>query len=381
MDGAARQAEVSRLMILDVDLRHRQGAFALETRFRSEGRLTALFGPSGSGKTTLVNAIGGLIRPTEGRICVKERILVDTRQGIFVPKHRRRIGYIFQEARLFPHLTVRQNLHFGRWFTPTRERIADFHAVTELLGIGHLLNRWPSTLSGGEKQRVAIGRALLADPQLLLMDEPLASLDEDRKAEIYPYIERLRDEGNVPMVLVSHSVPEIARLATSIVVLNNGRVTASGPASDILRHTRFFPQAGPVEAGALVETRVLRHEEAYGLTILQAAAGPLTVSRLDLPVGAPVRVRLRARDILLSLTPPEGISALNVLPGIVAAIEEADGSSLDVTLVCGGDSIVASVTRKSVERLGLEVGLPVQAIIKSIAFDREALGPVQAGNM
>ncbi|WP_134496453.1 molybdenum ABC transporter ATP-binding protein [Microvirga pakistanensis] len=368
-------------MILDVDLRHQQGAFTLEARFQSQGRLTALFGPSGSGKTTLVNAIGGLIRPAGGRICVRGRVLVDTQQRVFVPKHRRRIGYVFQEARLFPHLNVEQNLQFGRWFTPRRERAADFRAVTELLGLGHLLKRWPSTLSGGEKQRVAIGRALLSDPHLLLMDEPLASLDEERKGEIYPYIERLRDEGNVPMVLVSHSVPEIARLATSIVVLNNGRIVASGPASDILRHTRFFPQAGPVEAGALVETHVLRHEEAFGLTVLQAAAGPLTVSRLDLPVGSPVRVRLRARDVILSLTPLEGVSALNVLPGIVAALEEAGGSSVDVTLACGEDEIVASVTRKSVERLGLKVGQPVHAIIKSIAFDREALGTVQAGNM
>ncbi|WP_091134287.1 molybdenum ABC transporter ATP-binding protein [Microvirga guangxiensis] len=368
-------------MILDVDLHHQQGGFTLQTRFQSDGRLTALFGPSGSGKTTLVNIIGGLINPDEGHVRVKERVLVDTRQGILVPKHRRRIGYVFQEARLFPHLTVKQNLLFGRWFSPRRERSADFAAIVDLLGIGHLLTRWSSGLSGGERQRVAIGRALLSDPHLLLLDEPLASLDEERKTEIYPYIERLRDEGNVPMVLVSHSVPEIARLATSIVVLNNGQVTASGPASDILRHTKFFPQSGPIEAGALVETRVLRHEEPYGLTVLQAAAGTLTVARLDLPVDAPVRVRLRARDIILSLSPPEGLSALNVLPGLIAAMEEGERGSIDVTLDCGGDSIVASLTRKSVERLGLRPGLPVQAIIKSIAFDREALGSARAGNM
>lgn len=368
-------------MLLDVELRHQQGAFTLDASFRSEGRLTALFGPSGSGKTTLVNVIGGLIRPESGRIAVKGRVLVDTAQGIFVPKHRRRIGYVFQEARLFPHLSVRQNLLFGRWFTPRRERAAKFDGIVELLGIGHLLGRWPSTLSGGEKQRVAIGRALLTDPHLLLMDEPLASLDEERKAEIYPYIERLRDEGHVPMVLVSHSVPEIARLATTIVILNGGQVAASGSAPDILRHTRLFPHTGPVEAGALVEARVLRHEEAYDLTILQVAAGTLTVSRLDLPVGAPVRVRLRARDIILSLDAPQGLSALNVLPGTIAGIDEATGSSVDVVLDCGGDSIVASVTRKSVEQLGLVAGLPVQAIIKSIAFDREALGSVHPGNM
>ncbi|PVE25476.1 molybdenum ABC transporter ATP-binding protein [Microvirga sp. KLBC 81] len=368
-------------MIIDIDLHHEQGGFRLDARFQSEGRLTALFGPSGSGKTTLVNVIGGLIRPSAGRVSVKGRVLVDTAQAVFVPRHRRRIGYVFQEARLFPHLNVRQNLLFGRWFTPRRERDADFDTLIDLLGIGHLLSRWPSTLSGGEKQRVAIGRALLSDPHLLLMDEPLASLDEERKAEIYPYIERLRDEGNVPMVLVSHSVPEIARLATSVVILNDGQVTAFGPASDILRHARLFPHTGPAETGALVTARVLRHEEAYGLTVLQAAAGTLTVSRLDLPVGASVRVRLRARDIILSLDPPEGLSALNVLPGIISAIEEPVGASVDVTVDCGGDSLVASVTRKSVERLGLKTGLPVQAIIKSIAFDQEALGSAMPENM
>lgn len=368
-------------MILDIDIKHEQGDFTLDARFQSDGRLTALFGPSGSGKTTLVNIIGGLLRPTAGRVVVNGRTLVDTERGVFVPAHRRRIGYVFQEARLFPHLNVRQNLLFGRRFTPRRERVADFRDVTELLGIGHLLDRWSSTLSGGERQRVAIGRALLSDPHLLLMDEPLASLDEERKAEIYPHLERLRDEGNVPMVLVSHSVPEIARLATSVVVLNDGRATASGSASEILRHTRLFPRGGPVEAGALVETHVLGHDEAYGLTLLQAAAGILTVSRLDLPVGSSIRVRLRARDIMLSLAPLEGTSALNVLPGTITAIEAVDASSVDVTLDCGGDAIVASVTRKSVDRLGLAVGLPVQAIVKSIAFDREALGSLRAGHM
>ncbi len=361
-------------MILDVDIRHEQGAFRLQARFQSEGRLTALFGPSGSGKTTLVNAIGGLTRPTWGRIAVTGRVLVDTEQGVFVPKHRRRIGYVFQEGRLFPHLSVRQNLLFGRWFTPRKERVASLKGIVELLGIGHLLDRWPQTLSGGEKQRVAIGRALLADPQLLLMDEPLASLDEARKAEIYPYIERLRDEGGVPIVLVSHSVPEIARLATSIVVLSEGRVVASGAASELLLHTGFFPQTGPAEAGALIETRVAGHDEAFNLSTLQARAGTLTVPRLHCPVGEPVRVRLRARDIILSRGRPEGLSALNVLPGTVSSLGEGDGSSVDVLLDCGGDSLVARVTRKSVEQLGLAPGLAVYAIIKSIAFDREALG-------
>ena len=368
-------------MILDVDIRHRQGAFGLEVRFKSDGRLTALFGPSGSGKTTIVSAIGGLVHPDHGRIAVQGRVLVDTKQSIVVPKHKRRIGYVFQEGRLFPHLNVRHNLLFGRWFTQRGERKASFDHVVDLLGIGHLLDRRPSTLSGGEKQRVAIGRALLADPQLLLMDEPLASLDEARKSEIYPYIERLRDESGVPIVLVSHSVAEIARLATSVVVLSEGRVIASGPAAEVLRHTSFFAQGGLTEAGALIEAQVTRHDEVYDLTMLQARAGVLNVPRLAHPVGTSLRVRLRARDIILSLKAPEGLSALNVLPGLISSIDSTEGASMDVLLDCGGDPVVARVTRKSVEELGLKPGLAVHAIIKTIAFDREALGVAAEENI
>jgi molybdate transport system ATP-binding protein len=368
-------------MILDVDIRHVQGAFSLHARFQSDGKLTALFGPSGSGKTTIVSAIGGLVRFNHGRIVVQGQVLVDTKANVFVPKHKRRIGYVFQEGRLFPHLNVRQNLLFGRWFTPKRDRKTSFDHIVDLLGIGHLLERRPSTLSGGEKQRVAIGRALLADPQLLLMDEPLASLDEARKAEIYPYIERLRDEGEVPIVLVSHSVAEIARLATSIVVLSEGQVTASGPAFEILRHTHLFAQTGLAEAGALIEAQVLRHEDSFGLTVLQTKAGTLRVPHLTYPTGTGLRVRLRARDIMLSLQKPIGMSALNVLPGLISSIEDAEGPSVDVQLDCSGDSLVARVTRKSVEELGLKPGLPIHAIIKSIAFDPEALGAVKPQHM
>lgn len=204
-------------MSVSVDIGHHQGSFVLDAAFESTGRLTALFGPSGSGKTSLINAIAGLIRPQRGRIAVDGRVLVDTGDGVFIPKHKRRIGMVFQDARLFPHLSVAANLRYGRWFAPAAERYGDIGAVVELLGIGHLLDRRPAGLSGGEKQRVAIGRALLASPRLLLMDEPLASLDEARKTEILPYIERLRDETKVPIVYVSHSVAEVARDRKSVV--------------------------------------------------------------------------------------------------------------------------------------------------------------------
>ena len=228
-------------MTLSVDIKHRLGAFELDAAFESSGRLTALFGASGSGKTSLVNIIAGLIRPAKGRIAADGRVLVDTAKRIFVPKHRRRIGYVFQDARLFPHMSVRQNLAYGGWFAPRGERHAEKSAVVELLGIGGLLDRRPNLLSGGEKQRVAIGRALLANPRLILMDEPLASLDEARKAEILPYIERLRDETMVPIVYVSHSVAEVARLATDVVVMKDGKVVASGPTADIMQRLDLLP--------------------------------------------------------------------------------------------------------------------------------------------
>lgn len=216
-------------MSLAVEISHRLGKFRLAAAFDTEAHVIALFGRSGAGKTTLINVIAGLVRPAHGRIVVDGDTLLDTARRIDVPKHRRRVGYVFQEGRLFPHLTVRQNLLFGRWFTPRSEHYGAFSDVVELLGIDSLLHRRPQSLSGGEKQRVAIGRALLRSPRLLLMDEPLASLDAERKAEILPYLERLRDEVRVPIVYVSHAIEEAARLATTIVTLADGRIVGVEP--------------------------------------------------------------------------------------------------------------------------------------------------------
>lgn len=205
-------------MTLTVNIRHRLGAFALDAAFTAEGGVTALFGRSGSGKTSLIRSIAGLIHPDHGHVALDGRVLTDTDQNIFVPRHRRRFGYVFQEARLFPHLSVRHNLGYGRWFAPKTTDRDDFDSVVDLLGLGPLLERRPGKLSGGEKQRVAIGRALLSNPRLLLMDEPLAALDEERKAEILPYLERLRDETKIPIVYVSHAIAEVARLASRVVL-------------------------------------------------------------------------------------------------------------------------------------------------------------------
>jgi molybdate transport system ATP-binding protein len=358
--------------MLTVSVAHRFGTFVLDAAFDSAGGLTALFGRSGAGKTSLINAIAGLLRPERARIVVDGAVLTDTETGVFVATRRRRIGYVFQEGRLFPHLTVRQNLLYGRWFAPKGGRAGEVDHVIDLLGIAGLLQRRPANLSGGEKQRVAIGRALLARPRLLVMDEPLASLDEARKAEILPYIERLRDEAGVPIVYVSHQVAEVARLATTMVVLNEGRVAAIGPTAAIMGRIDLFPLTGRAEAGAILATRVAGHDPAFGLTTLRASAGELRVPHLDLPVGAALRVRIRARDVMIALQPPQGLSALNVLPGIVAEIGRTDGPIVDMRLDCAGEALVARLTRRSVETLGLAPGRPVYAVIKSIAFDHHA---------
>jgi molybdate transport system ATP-binding protein len=358
--------------MLNVAVQHRFGDFTLDAAFDSAGGLTALFGRSGAGKTSLINAIAGLLRPERGRIVVDGEVLTDTERGVFVPARRRRIGYVFQEGRLFPHMTVRQNLLYGRWFARKSGPTGEVDQVIDLLGIGALLHRRPANLSGGEKQRVAIGRALLARPRLLVMDEPLASLDEARKTEILPYIERLRDAAGVPIVYVSHQVAEVARLATTLVVLTEGRVAAIGPTAAIMGRIDLFPLTGRAEAGAILATTVAGHDPAFGLTVLRAAAGELRVPHLDLPVGAALRVRIRARDVMIALAPPEGLSALNVLPGTVSEIRGADGPIVEMRLDCAGEPLIARLTRRSVETLGLTPGRPVYAVIKSIAFDHHA---------
>jgi molybdate transport system ATP-binding protein len=360
-------------MTIEVDVTHRLGAFTLDVRFVSEGRLTAFFGQSGSGKTSLVNVIGGLIRPGEGRIVVGGTALVDTAAGVFVPAWRRRIGYVFQEGRLFPHLTVRQNLLFGRWFRPAQERAVPLEKVLDLLGIGHLLQRRPGALSGGEKQRVAIGRALLSSPRLLLMDEPLAALDEARKTEILPYIEKLRDEAGIPIIYVSHSLAEVSRLAHTIVVLRGGRVAAVGEPGEVLSRTALVPYEAQEEAGALIEARISHHDVKFGLTTLQSDAGPLRVPHLDLPAGTIVRVRIRARDVMVANTSPAGLSALNIFAGKVVELRKAGEAAIEVDIDCKGVRISARLTRQSVEILRLVPDMPVYAILKAVTMDRTTL--------
>jgi molybdate transport system ATP-binding protein len=361
--------------MLEVDIEHRLEPFALDIHFRSGRGLTALFGRSGAGKTSVVNAIAGLISPHRGRIVVDGSVLTDTEHGIRTPAHRRRVGYVFQEGRLFPHLTVRQNLLFGRWFAPRAAPPGRLDDVVDLLGIGALLDRRPGRLSGGEKQRVAIGRALLTGPRLLLMDEPLASLDAQRKEEILPYIERLRDQDGVPIVYVSHASAEVARLATTIVLISDGRVRAVGPVQEVMGRAELYPMTGRFEAGAVLAARVAAHDTNWGLSELSGAFGRLTVSRLDAAVGTALRVRIRARDVILAAAPPSGISALNVLAGRVEALVPIEEAALEVQLRLGEERLLARVTRRSGAALGLAPGREVFAVIKTVAIDRRSLGP------
>ncbi len=359
-------------MSIRVDVSLRRGAFSLEAAFEAGPGLTALFGRSGSGKTTLIDLIAGLARPDRGRIAAGGAVLVDTQARIWLPPHRRRVGVVFQDARLFPHLSVRKNLGYGRFFARLPADPQDFAAVTGMLGIDHLLERYPAGLSGGERQRVAIGRALLAKPRLLLMDEPLAALDEARKAEILPYIERLRDEAGVPIVYVSHAVAEVARLAATVVVLEGGRVAAAGPAEAILRRADLVP-VHEAEAGSLLDLTVAGLDPGTGLTRLTGAAGDLLVPHLAREPGARVRVRIPARDVLGATERPVGLSARNVLSGRVAALDTS-GAGVLVAIDCNGAMIAARLTAAAARELGLEPGRPVLAVIKSAAFDPAGFG-------
>jgi molybdate transport system ATP-binding protein len=350
---------------LSVRVRKRLGAFALDADFESGAGITALFGRSGSGKTTIVNLIAGLLRPDAGFVRLDGRALADTEHGLFLPAAARRIGYVFQEGRLFPHLSVRSNLVYGRRLTPRRERWGSFDAVAELLALRPLLARRPRDLSGGEKQRVAIGRALLASPRCLLMDEPLAALDRGLKAEILPFIERLRDEMKLPIVYVSHSVEEVARLADQVVLVDGGRVTASGTPTQIFAS---LEAGSDWEVGALL-TATVAGRSAEGLARLDHPAGPLFVPETEAPVGSRVRIRIRSRDVTLAVGPVGRLSIRNRLDARVVAIGEAPGTEVVVRLDAGGEPMIARVTRDAVRDLGLAEGTAVTALVKAVALD------------
>jgi molybdate transport system ATP-binding protein len=360
--------------MLEVDVVVPREGFSLEAAFRSDAPIVALFGRSGSGKTTLVNAIAGTVRPARGRIVIGERALFDSSKGIDLAPEKRRVGYVFQDALLFPHLSVRANLAYGESLTPREERFVDAERVLALLGIRDLLDRKPTRLSGGEKQRVAIGRALMASPRILLLDEPLASLDGARKAEILAYIELLRDELRLPMVYVSHALEEVTRLADHVVIVSEGRVIAEGPAARALSRADMGALTGRFDEGAVIEARVAKHDPGFELTTLAFAGGELVVPNLDALPGEPVRVRVRARDVSLALARPSGITIQNVLEANVEAIGHQFGAIVDVGLRIGETGLTARITRKAAFDLALAPGSRVYAMVKAVSIDRRSVG-------
>ena len=360
--------------MLEVSARTRLGRFALDVELESAGGVTALFGRSGSGKTSIINVIAGLLRPAQGRVALNGELLFDSSRGVDVPVERRRIGYVFQDARLFPHLSVRQNLRYGAVFNRRAGRAGDAEHVIRLLGLEGLLERSPGALSGGEKQRVAIGRALLAHPRILLMDEPLAALDLQRKGEVLGYVERLREELDVPIVYVSHAIEEVVRIADRVALISEGRVLASGAPDEIMSRLDLRPATGRYEAGAVIETRVLAYDARDDISTLGFAGGELLATNLDALIGEPVRVRVRARDVSLALRPPQDSSILNVLPGRILEIVEGPGAAAEVRLAVGDAILLARVTQRSVRRLELAPGREVYALVKAISLDRHSTG-------
>jgi len=345
-----------------------RGDFSLDVDLALPGRgITALFGHSGSGKTTCLRAMAGLERAPGGFFALGGEVWQDEARGIFVPPHRRPLGYVFQEASLFPHLSVGANLAFGLKRVAVAERPFELPAVAELLGIGHLLERPPGSLSGGERQRAAIARALLAAPRLLLMDEPLAALDLRRKLEILPYLERLHDELSIPVIYVSHAPDEVARLADHLVLLDGGRVVASGPLAETLARADL-PPAFADDAGVVVEGILAAHE-ADNLSRLDFPGGSLRVGRRREAIGSRLRCRIHARDVSLALERPHASSILNILAADVTAVAATDtpGHVL-VQMRVGPTPFLSRITERSRRELAIEPGRPVWAQVKAVAL-------------
>ncbi len=335
--------------------------------------VTGLFGPSGAGKSTVAAAVAGLVRPDAGRIALGDAVLFDHARGIAVTPERRRIGCVFQEARLFPHMTVRANLRFGARRRGTAGTGA-FDRIVDLLGLEPLLGRRPRRLSGGEAQRVAIGRALLSDPDLLIMDEPLSSLDQPRRDEVLPHLEQLAADTGVPVIYITHSLEEILRLADHLAVMAHGTVVTCGPVQDVMARPDLPILNDRRDAGTLLRTTVAGHFEDDHLTALRFGPHTLLVPRTDRAEGSPLVLRILARDVSLALDPPQRSSVMNVLPGRVTGLHPRPDGHVDVSIDTG-QIIRARVTRRSAEELSLRHGLRLYALVKSVAFAERSAFP------
>jgi molybdate transport system ATP-binding protein len=348
------------------------GKFALDAGFTAPAKgVTALFGPSGCGKTTVLRCIAGLLH-VDG-VCQIDGEVWQDRDGAFLPTYRRPLGYVFQEPSLFQHLSVRRNLLFG---APRKDGGAAgqgiaFHEVVELLGVERLLDRSPRNLSGGERQRVAIGRALLSQPKLLLMDEPLSALDRATKNEILPFLERLRDRLNLPIVYVSHDIAEVERLADQMVLMEKGRVIGAGALED-LQSNPSLPLAAARDAAVSLDGVVQARDEAYGLVTLKVRGGLLIAPAPPAPIGERRRIRVIAGDVSLTREAPGPSSILNILPARVVSMKAIDSNEVVVVVALGADGagarLLSRLTRKSWEALGLAEGVGVYAQVKAVAL-------------
>jgi len=351
--------------MLQIDISQRLGEMTLEVAVDVPARgITAVFGVSGAGKTSLINAIVGLTRPQRGHIILNGRPLFATERRICLPPEKRRVGYVFQDGRLFPHYRVRGNLFYG--MAPSMR--PQFDAIIALLGIGHLLGRFPMTLSGGEKQRVAIGRALLSAPEILLMDEPLASLDLPRKRELLPYLERLAKEVDIPIIYVSHSMEEILQLAERVLILDDGKVKAFGTLEAVWSSRALRPWLPREEQSSVVRVKVGEQHSDYAMTALMLGRQRLWVSRVAQPVGTPLRIQIAAADISLVLVPPRLSSIRNILPAKVCECLVV-GDQVEVRLDIEGHTLWARVSPWARDELGLVAGLALYAQIKSVSIN------------
>ena len=355
------------------DCRLERPGFTLAAAFETDGGITALFGPSGSGKSTIVRLVAGLEQATAGSITVNGTAFLDSAARIALKPWQRRAAMVFQDSQLFPHLTVRANLDYGRRLLPAAERVIAPAPVIEILGIGHLLDRSPATLSGGERQRVAIGRAVLACPRILLMDEPLASLDADRRLDILPFIERIRDEFSIPILYVSNAVEEVARLAASVVRLEQGKVLAVGAPADILAGEALSRPGERFQRLSILHGTVGRFLPEYGLSLIHHPAGDILVAGKVAGDG-PVRVAIQATNVTLAIGRPTNISVRTALTGEIVELNMDDGPFAHVGIaLAGGDRLEAFVTRLAIDKLGLGTGDAVTALVKAVAIDEKSV--------
>ena len=355
--------------MLSVSVRKSLGDFAIDAAFDCGGA-TALFGPSGSGKTSIINMIAGLMTPDRGRIVLDGDVLFDDAARANVPPWQRRIGTVFQEGRLFPHFSVKRNLDYGRWMSGLAADPTSFAHAVELLDIGHLLDRRPGKLSGGERQRVAIGRALLMKPRLLLLDEPLAALDEKRKAEILPFLERVRSSLSIPTIFVSHNVDEVVRLANRVAVIAQGRIRRVGSIFEVFADLGLGDILDGGAAGAAIPARVSVEDDGSGLSVLDFAGGQFRVPGAGRPAGTAINLRIRARDVALARNRVDGISILNQFQGRITEIASGEGPYADV-LVDIGVPVWARISRHSLKDLGLSVGQRAWCLVKAVSFDTD----------